>query len=79
MEDMPTEKLKTLEEDHKEIEDANKVLAADIKAASTGMLYPQALNDAGHRNISYPELAKLKATPTDAELLAQLEETVATV
>ena len=39
LEDVPAEKLKQLEEEYKNIEDANKLLAADIRAASTGMMH----------------------------------------
>ncbi|GJE89736.1 TBPIP-domain-containing protein [Phanerochaete sordida] len=56
LEDMPAEKLKKLEEEHKTIEEANKALAAELRTANA-------------------ELAKLKATPTDAELDSQLRET----
>lgn len=38
LEDMPAEKLKQLEEEHKTVEEANKVLAADLKAANAGTL-----------------------------------------
>lgn len=33
---MPAEKLKALEGEHKALEEANKTLAAELKAASTG-------------------------------------------
>ena len=36
LEDVPAEKLKQLEEEHKAIDEANKVLAADLKAANAG-------------------------------------------
>ena len=36
LEDMPAEKLKALEAEHKALEEANKILAAELKAASTG-------------------------------------------
>ena len=36
MEDMPAERLKTFEDEHKTIEEANKALVAEIKTASAG-------------------------------------------
>lgn len=36
MEDMPVERLKTLEEEHKKIEEMNKVVQVDIKAVTSG-------------------------------------------
>jgi len=60
LEDVPAEKLAALEAEHKEIEEANKTLQAEVRAATA-------------------ELAKIKSTPTDAELSAQLEEAAATV
>lgn len=37
---MPAEKLKQLETEHKSIEEANKALAADLKAANAGSSAP---------------------------------------
>lgn len=36
LEDMPAEKLKALEDEHKRIEEANKILGAELKTASAG-------------------------------------------
>ena len=36
LEDMPAEKLKALEAEHKSLEESNKTLAAQLKAASAG-------------------------------------------
>ena len=36
MEDVPAEKLKTLEDEHKAIEEGNKALAAELKTVTTG-------------------------------------------
>ncbi|THG96610.1 hypothetical protein EW026_g5251 [Hermanssonia centrifuga] len=60
LEDMPAEKLKTLEIEYKAVEETNKALLADVKAASA-------------------ELAKLKSTPTDAEICSQMDETTAMI
>ena len=38
LEDVAAEKLKQLEEEHKNIQESNKLLAADIKIASTGTM-----------------------------------------
>ncbi|KAH9918298.1 TBPIP-domain-containing protein [Fomitopsis serialis] len=57
LEEVSTEKLAGLEKDHKDIEEENKFLAAEVRALST-------------------EVAKLRATPTDAELAVSLEEAI---
>ena len=44
LDDVPAEKLKALEEEHKEFEESNKALAADIKVASAGKTYPARLS-----------------------------------
>ena len=44
LEDMPAEKLKGLEAEHKAIEEANKVLATDLKAANAGAVGVQTHN-----------------------------------
>ena len=36
MEDVPADKLKTLEDEHKAIEEGNKALAAELKTVTTG-------------------------------------------
>ena len=36
LEDVPAEKLKTLEDEHKAIEEGNKVLASELKTVTTG-------------------------------------------
>ncbi|PCH39321.1 TBPIP-domain-containing protein [Wolfiporia cocos MD-104 SS10] len=56
LEDMPAEKLASLEAECKAIEEDSKVLAAEVRTASAA------------------ELAKLKATPTDAGLAVSLDE-----
>jgi 26S proteasome regulatory subunit, ATPase 3, interacting protein len=38
LEDMPVDKLKQLEAEHKAIEDTNKSLLADLKTANAGMV-----------------------------------------
>ena len=38
LEDVPAEKLKQLEADHKAIEETNKGLSAELKAANSGAL-----------------------------------------
>ncbi|KAI0790056.1 TBPIP-domain-containing protein [Abortiporus biennis] len=60
LEDMPAEKLATLEAEQKAIDEENKVLIADVKAATT-------------------ELAKIKSSPTNAELASAIAETEASV
>ncbi len=73
---MPAEKLKTLEIEYKAVEETNKALLADVKAASAG-IYPDSLRYSSLTVIS--ELAKLKSTPTDAEICSQMDETTAMV
>lgn len=41
LEDMPAERLKALEDEHKQVEEANKELAAEMKAASAGKTLAQ--------------------------------------
>ncbi|KAA1476266.1 TBPIP-domain-containing protein [Dentipellis sp. KUC8613] len=53
---MPDGKISELEAEAKTLDEGNKALAAEIKAAAA-------------------ELSKLKSTPTDAELAAQMDET----
>ncbi|OBZ66243.1 hypothetical protein A0H81_13913 [Grifola frondosa] len=60
LEDMPAEKLASLESQYKTIDEENKVLGVDMKIASG-------------------ELAKLKNTPTDAELAIEVEGAAAAV
>ncbi|KAI0706960.1 TBPIP-domain-containing protein [Earliella scabrosa] len=54
LEDMPAEKLGALEAEYKETDEANKLLAAEVKSLGA-------------------ELAKLKNTPTDSELVAEID------
>ncbi|KAI0955557.1 hypothetical protein AcV7_006191 [Taiwanofungus camphoratus] len=60
LEDMPAEKLAALEAQYKTMEEENKVLMTEVKAASA-------------------ELAKLRNTPTDAELAIELDQATAVV
>ncbi|EMD31525.1 hypothetical protein CERSUDRAFT_162955 [Gelatoporia subvermispora B] len=60
LEDMPAEKLATLEAEHKTIEEENKTLAAEVRTATA-------------------ELTKLRNTPTDTELSAELDRTAAAI
>lgn len=69
---MPSEKLKQLESEYKSIEDANKSLASDLKAANAGTPLVRRCIYPAERSL---ELAKLKTTPTDAELEAQVHTT----
>jgi 26S proteasome regulatory subunit (ATPase 3-interacting protein) len=68
--------LTALDAEHKAIEEENKILAAEVKAAAAGMHLPagQAI-----RLIHAAELAKLKSIPTDTELQTHLDETTAVV
>ncbi|KAI0955560.1 hypothetical protein AcV7_006191 [Taiwanofungus camphoratus] len=60
LEDMPAEKLAALEAQYKTMEEENKVLMTEVKAASA-------------------ELAKLRNTPTDAELAIELDQATAVI
>ncbi|KAI0725347.1 TBPIP-domain-containing protein [Fomitopsis betulina] len=58
--DVSAEKLAALEKEHTLIEDENKTIAADVRTLST----------------AYPELAKLRAAPTDEALTLSLATTL---
>ena len=73
LEDMPAEKLKGLEAEHKAIEEANKVLATDLKAANAGARPCRCIIFAEQRRAT-EVLVRLRTTPTDAELGAQLHD-----
>ena len=81
---MPSEKLAALEAEHKAVEETNKALAIELKAASAGTCHiiPSCLATPEICQLTRRddvELAKLKATPTDEELQTQLEETATAV
>ena len=86
LEDMPAEKLSALEAEYKETDEANKLLAAEVKSLGAGALRPAPSvrvprpikgGIAGLLIIALgycgPELAKLKNTPTDSELAAEID------
>jgi 26S proteasome regulatory subunit, ATPase 3, interacting protein len=86
LEDMPVEKLRALEDEHKAIEEASKALVIEVKAVNTGrkmaknskLDWSSAIADQGYIS-PFEELAKLRSTPTDQEIETQLSETAASV
>ena len=71
LEDLPSEKLVDLETKIKGIEEENKALGADVKAAQLGM---GARTVPCSPNPDFAELVKLTASPTNGELDQQIRE-----
>jgi hypothetical protein len=87
---LPDHKVKALAEDTEALVERNKALTAEVKAASAGVCMLVSLcvgSDEGWHvpgacriymltaSTSHdPELARIKSTPTDAELAKQIDE-----
>ncbi|KAF7375914.1 TBPIP-domain-containing protein [Mycena sanguinolenta] len=72
IEAIPAERFADLEAEYTAIDDENKILGAEVKVSSSGLvlnLVQQPCQDS-----QSSELTKLKSTPTDAELDAQILE-----
>lgn len=80
LEDMPSEKLSGLEAEFKEIDEQNKALQMEVRAATMGKAgYMRFSWRFRQTDASLTELAKIKSTPTDDELASQLDEAAASV
>ena len=78
---MPAEKLAALEEECKMVDDVNKTMNAEVKTLNQGI--QQILSPLSFSYYSLwtqlSELAKLRSTPTDEELVGQIAKTQASV
>jgi 26S proteasome regulatory subunit (ATPase 3-interacting protein) len=74
IENLPAEKLGILEAQLKEVEEENKLLAAEAKTLSAGIWSSETLVIPWSIQ-PLLELAKIKYTPTDSELDAQVVQT----
>ena len=75
---MPDDKVSALEGEIKALEEDNKVLVTGVRSSTAGILKTVSF----YLNVtlqSCTELAKLRSTPTDAELSSQITEAEKTV
>ena len=80
LEDMPQQKLAELEAEFKQHEEQNKSLSGEIKTLGSGALRHHTRRKAALRiRSSLVDIAKLKATPTDAELAQEMERLASVV
>ncbi len=81
LEDLPSEKLAALEKEYSSIQEQNKTLLSDLKTKQAGayMRINSILPPNRTHPIPFLELARIKSTPTDAQLTSQIEETTIAV